>query len=144
MIYGYNPRPPQANPPITPHEFEMALASSSPCGNSCMFAPFHDCAEPLYGKDALDTIPKRKTPLAVGTFGREHAWGIQAQHSISVTHVVLYHFLIIAGILGFWGWWQARHPSDVQSAAVPVTTMLGLFSLFWSSAGFFKPFREPS
>lgn len=142
-MYDYNPRPPQADPPISPHEFEMALASaSSPCSRPCMLALFHDCTEPLLGKDALDSIPKRKTPLEMERNGREQAWGIQAQHVISFVHMVFYHFLIIAGTFGFWGWWQAKHPDEIQNAAVPVTTMLCLLSLFWSTAGVLKIFRE--
>jgi hypothetical protein len=71
----------------------------------------------------------------------EPSWGIQAQHAISALRVVLYHLVIFAGTFGFWAWWLATHPSDLQNAAVPLTTVAMLLSLFWGSAGILK-FRE--
>ena len=142
--YEYNPKPPQADPPISRHEFEMAFAScDSPCGSPCLLAPFHDCVEPMWGNEVLNAIPKRKTALEIKKIGREEIWGIQAQYRPSIVYAVLYHLLIIAGTFGIWGWWLSRHPYDLQSAAVPVTLALGLFSLFWSLFAILKSPREP-
>jgi membrane protein YdbS with pleckstrin-like domain len=55
---------------------------------------------------------------------------------------VLYHVLIIASTFGFWSWWLLAHPNDLQNAAVPLTIVAVFLSLFWSSAGVLKVFRE--
>ena len=141
IIYDYEPRPPLAiNPPINPHEFELALSS---CSNRCMWSVFHDCVEPESGSYALERIPKRKAAFELNTGGHEEAWGIQAQHVISFIHMLFYHCLIIAGTFGFWVWWEVNNPHDLQSAAVPLTTVAVLLSLFWSSAGVLRVLREP-
>jgi hypothetical protein len=90
----------------------------------------------------MDRIPKRKTALELKTGVVEFAWGIQAQHTISLLHMIIYHFLILAGTFGFWAWWQISHPNDIQTAAVPLTTVTVLLSLFWSSAGVLKILRD--
>lgn len=128
-------------PPISPHEFELALAS---CGISCIFAPFHDCVEAPNGDFALNRIPKRKTLLQVETGMMEFAWGLQAVYRISFVSVLIYHLLILAGPFAFWGWWQSRHPDDLQNAAVPLTTVPVLLSMFYSMSGVLKIFRETS
>jgi hypothetical protein len=140
ILYEYRPRPPNAEiPPISPHEFELAL---SYCSSSCLLASFHDCMEPPSGSLALERIPKRKCALELKVGLREHAWGIQAQHSVSFPLMVFYHVLIIASTFGFWGWWQVVHPGDLQNGSTPLTVVAVLLSLFWSSTGVLKVFRE--
>ena len=73
----------------------------------------------------------------------EIAWGLQAQHVISLAHVLLDHVLILVGTFGFWAWWNVRHPNDLQNAAAPLTVVTALLSLFWASAGILKILREP-
>ena len=109
-----------------------------------MFASFHDCVEAPNGDFAIDRIPKRKRLLEIESGSVEFAWGIQAQFAISFVHVVVYHILILFATFGFWAWWQARHPNDIQNAAVPLTTVSVLISMFYSSVGGLKVFREKS
>lgn len=140
----YAPRPPQAEiPPIVPHEFELALTC---CGSSRLWCslPFHDCIEPPEGTFALERIPKRKHALELKLGTREFAWGLQAQYSISLILMVFYHILIFLGTFGFWAWWQATHPDDLQNASTPLTVVALFLSLFWSSSGVLKIFREPT
>ena len=108
-----------------------------------MWSVFHDCVEPESGTYALERIPKRKAAFELNTGGHEEAWGIQAQHVISFIHVLVYHFLIITGTFSFWVWWMVKNPHDLQTAAVPLTTVSVLLSLFWSSAGVLRVLREP-
>ena len=139
MNYEYKPRPPHAeDPPISPHEFELAFSS---CGRPCILSSFHDCIEAPDGDFAMERIPKRKSALQLETGTVEFAWGIQAQHAVSFVNLAVYHFLILAATFGFWAWWQTRHPGDIQNAAVPLTTVTVLLSMFWSSAGLLKVFR---
>lgn len=91
---------------------------------------------------ALKRIPKRIYEVETKTDEREFVWGLQAQHVVSFLRVLFYHCLILSGPLGFWAWWLVKHPGDLQSAAVPVTSILGLLSLFWSTAGILKGSRE--
>lgn len=129
-LYDYNPRPPDAIPPVIPHAFELALSTCTP---HCILKPFHDCLEPREGGYILDRIPKRKAPLLLETPGRELAWGISAQCNISFLHMLFYHFLIFVGTLAFWAWWLVVHPNDLQNASVPVTVALGFVSLLWAA-----------
>ncbi len=138
-LYDYDPRPPNAHdPPISPHEFEVAFAS---CGDRCSLATFHECSRVPDRCFALKRIPKRKLQVEMKTDVREDLWGLQAQHAISFLGVLSYHCLILGGPIGFWAWWLVKHPGDLQSAAVPVTVSLTLLSLFWSSAGILKGSR---
>lgn len=140
--YEYNPRPPNAEiPPITPHEFELAFSSCSP---RCVFSPFHDCVELPTGTFAMERIPKRKSAFQLNASAPEFAWGLSAQHSISLVGVVAYHMLIFLGTVAFWAWWLRQHPDDLQNAAVPLTVVAVLISLFWSSAGILKTSGEVS
>jgi hypothetical protein len=140
ITYEYRPRPPAAeNPPILPHEFELAFSA---CSSKCPFSAIHDCVEPPTGTFAVERIPKRKSKIEIYSNNLEYAWGIQAQHAISFLRMVLYHVLIFASTFGFWAWWLLTHPNDLQNAAVLLTTVAVFLSLFWSSAGVLKVFRE--
>lgn len=139
-IYDYDPRPPNAdNPPISQHEFEAAFAS---CRHQCLLAPFHDCQKVPDRNFALRRIPKRKVEVETKINRREDVWGLQARYAISFFRVLIYHCLILGGAVAFWAWWLVKHPGDLQSAAVPLTTCLTLLSLFWSSAGILNGPRE--
>lgn len=139
ILYEYTPRPPKVEiPPISRHEFELALAS---CNTPCLLAHLHECLEPPDGNIALDRIPKRNGAFALEAGGREFVWGILAQHSISYILVFMYHALVLAGLFAFWIWWQVRHPGDMQNATVPVMVFVALLSLVWSSAAVLKTFR---
>lgn len=72
--------------------------------------------------------------------GAKHneAWGLESQYKASFVHILACHLLMLATSLGLWGWWQRRHPDDVQGAAVPLTVTLALMSVFWSSIGLLK------
>lgn len=139
-MYDYEPRPPNAeNPPIDRHEFTLAFTC---CSSKCWLYPFHDCVEPASGTHAVKRIPKRNSALEIDTEDREFAWGLQAQHAISLVYVLFYHFLILVGTFGFWAWWNIRHPDDLQNAAVPLTLVIALLSLFWASAGALEKIRR--
>ena len=61
---------------------------------------------------------------------------------ISAAYVAFYHLLILALPFGFWGWWQATHPGDLQNASVPVTVVLTMLSLFWGTNGILTQGRK--
>lgn len=134
--YEYTPRPPSAPiPPISPHEFEIALSC---CPERCKLSSLHECIEPAWGDFALVSTPKKKGVFAIGANAREFAWGLQAVHSISFIYMLVYHAVMLSWALGLWVWWERRHPGDLQNAAVPITTVAVLLSLFWGSAGVLK------
>ncbi len=131
-------------PPITPHEFNLVFSS---CGGKCSFAVFHDCFELEDEDDFVSRIPRKK-----GKFEMENsnlrgsvrfAWGIQAQYTISLLHVMTYHLLMMVGPTVFWVWWQKHHPNDLQNASIPLTIAAILISLFWSATGILRGLREP-
>lgn len=140
--YVYQPKPPDAeDPPITPHEFEFAFTQ---CITQCLWSVFHDCNEPPSGTLAIERIPKRKSLFELSREDSEvkPAWGLQAQHAVALTQVIFYHVLILAGPFGFWAWWEDRRPTDLQNAAVPLTTVAVFLSVFWSASGLLKMSRQ--
>ena len=50
---------------------------------------------------------------------------------VSFYKVALYHLLILAGPLAFWGLWLKKWPTDWQNASVPFFAVVVLLSLFW-------------
>lgn len=143
--YEYFPRPPQAdNPPITPHEFNLAFSS---CGKYCFSALFHDCYVLEDEQDFVLRIPRKKGKFEIENSIRRgpvrFAWGIQAQYTISFLHVITYHVLMMVGPTVFWVWWQKNHPNDLQNASIPLTIAAVLISLFWSATGILRGLREP-
>lgn len=133
--YDNSPTPPVEMPPISEHEFRMSLF---PCPKYCWWSPFHDCIEPLTENHALKLIPKKKSLWALDCCGRDHAYGLETMYEISVAHICLYHTLMVVGTFAFWGFWQASHPDDVSGAGVPLTIIISLLSVFWTSAGVIK------
>lgn len=46
--------------------------------------------------------------------------------------VVIYHALILAMPMTFWGLWLRSWPKDWQNASVPFFAVMVLVSLFWA------------
>lgn len=151
--YDYSPRPPEAqNPPVSQHEFSMHLRS---CGDSCHwnllknYVPtfgnlLHDCLPRLEGRRAITRIPKKQTEFDTKCKDEQkaYAWGLEAKHEISAAYVAFYHLLILVLPFCFWAWWQAKHPGDLQNASVPVTVVLTMLSMFWSTNGILTQGRK--
>jgi hypothetical protein len=145
--YDYDPRhPPDVqNPPVRQHEFSMHLNA---CGICCNWVGpkghipalgyfLHECLPPLNTRRAIKRIPKKKSPFDTSSLddAEAYAWGLEAIHEISAFHLAAYHVLILAAPFGFWGWWQATHPNDLQNASIPVVVVLTILSLFWGTNG---------
>lgn len=128
--------PPTDRPPITKDEFEDSFPCATPC--FCWFWPWHECIEPLTERRLYQCIPKKRSIWALDCPGDSIAWGLESGYKISFIHVVVYHFILVASTFGFWGWWQSRFPQDVQGAAVPITVILALLSVFWQSTGLLR------
>ncbi|CAN9079966.1 unnamed protein product [Alternaria alternata] len=135
--YLYNPKaPPKGNaenPLISRHKASMFMN----CNDPCRWRFFHNCVPHLINRRVIDRVPRKKSKFAIrDDNSMEHqAWGITVRHEISVAYVVCYHVLILALPFAFWGWWQHNHPDDLQNAAVPITVVAGLLSLFWGANG---------
>jgi hypothetical protein len=138
--YEYSPRAPLArNPPISREEFRGPLNScDGPCKMSWLPAWIHDCYMPQ-DSGCLVVIPKKQKRMCPDEI---YAWGLKARHAVSAIRVVLIHFLIFAAAFGFWGWWQSRHPDDIQGAAGPITLAVSLCSMFWGTVGILKITRD--
>ncbi|RYN18368.1 hypothetical protein AA0113_g9767 [Alternaria arborescens] len=137
LEYIYNPKaPPKGNaenPLISRHKASMFMN----CNDPCRWRFFHNCVPHLINRRVIDRVPRKKSKFAIrDDNSMEHqAWGITVRHEISVAYVVCYHVLILALPFAFWGWWQYNHPDDLQNAAVPITVVAGLLSLFWGANG---------
>jgi hypothetical protein len=84
--------------------------------------------------DRVDRIPKRTIPLEFEAQGQEEAWGLHAIEYVNLVHVVVYHIVMLAGPLIFWGlWlWYWGHKADLQNATVPLVCMIPVLSFFWA------------
>ena len=107
------------------------------CDHPCRWLFLHECMPQLDTSSAIDCIPKKSSMFNTTSNNRTdvYAWGLEAKHVISAAYVAIYHFIIFLLPFGFWGWWIKKHPDDLQGASVPVTVVLGLLSLFWSTNG---------
>lgn len=110
------------------------------CKKACMKARldilriFHECNGRNHcGKcRILERLPKRRRQWQIGNDEeKEEAWGLHAVFGVSFYKVALYHLLILAGPLTFWGLWLEKWPMDWQNASVPFFAVVVLLSLFW-------------
>lgn len=137
-LYEYERIPPDAGfPPIDEHEFRIALSA---CQGNCWLSHMHHCIAPITGDDMIKRIPKRKLLFELKLPMKAFAWGIEAKYSTSNFRIIIYHLLMFSGTFVFWILWQVYHPDDVQTAAVPITTLATLLSLFWTTSGCLKLF----
>lgn len=83
----------------------------------------------------VDRVPKKKSLWELQVKGHDSAWGLECKIEISFMRNLLYHAIMILGVVAFWGWWQGSHPADLQNATAPLTVLTGLFSLYWTSIG---------
>lgn len=144
--YRYAPRPPEvtANHPGVKHIFEVMVQlclepcalASLPVGHTCYTLPAN-------GRHFVSRIPKRTKEWNLNGDNPDdlYVWGMQARYIPCVYRIWVIHFLILGTTFGFWGWWQRRHPEDLQGASVPLTVAGVLMSLFWSSTGVIKSLR---
>ena len=61
----------------------------------------------------------------------DEAWGIHVVFAVSFLRVMIYHILILAGPMIFWGLWIQKWPRDWQNASIPFFDVVVLLSLFW-------------
>jgi len=106
----------------------------SECDKPCYWAilPWHYCVRLDEGSAHLKKLPKLKdlsTPLRTTD---DVAFGLEADYMLSLRILAAYHILTIVSAFVFWGYWMARHPGDLQSASVPLMTVLALIMVFWS------------
>jgi hypothetical protein len=136
-LYTYKPtakQPQWKDTPILPDEFYDQYYGCSNCMILEM-AYSHRCSHfcpSTIGR--VDRIPKRTIPLEFEAQGQEEAWGLHAIEYVSLVHVVVYHIVMLAGPLIFWGlWlWYWGHKADLQNALVPLTCMIPILSFFWA------------
>jgi hypothetical protein len=132
--YEYQPKPPDArNPLIDRHEADHFLSCDSPC----RWNIFHECVPELINRKTIERIPRKLKKFDVQNVQspESEAWGLKARHEVSAAYVAFYHILILIPPFIFWGWWQSRHPNDLQNASIPATVAIGLLSLFWGTNG---------
>lgn len=93
---------------------------------------FHGQLKTKGATSLLAMMPKRGREFVSADFndGREDLWGLHVEYCFSFVGICTWFLVLLAGGLGFWGWWQGRHPGDLQDAAVPLTTTMALLVLF--------------
>ena len=95
---------------------------------------FHQCKGRNHcgRSQVLDRLPKRVRRWEIDRIDEtEEAWGLNAVFAVSFYRVLLYHVLILAGSVVFWGLWLKKWPTDWQNASVPFFAVVVLLSLFW-------------
>jgi len=125
------------NPPILSDVFTTYFFG---CSKTCIKAQLdilsivHECNGRNHcGKyKYLERLPKRRTKWGVGSDEeKDEAWGVNALFRVSFAKVVLYHLLILAAPMTFWGLWLEKWPMDWQNVSVPFFAVVALLSLFW-------------
>ncbi|WQF76806.1 Putative nucleoside phosphorylase superfamily [Colletotrichum destructivum] len=134
LDYDFIPKPAEreAMPPVTPHEFYRRFYA---CYDRTSALHFHHHCRKLSGHsgDILDKFPKKRSELEEGGDARVVFWGIYARERIAMVRVLCYNFVCVLPMLVFFFGWLSRHgPEHIQDAAVPVSVMTAMLSLFWS------------
>jgi hypothetical protein len=135
--YMYNPKAPPIgeakNPLISRHKASKFLN----CDNPCRWRLLHTCVPDLVNRRVIERVPRKKSVFETDkdNSAEHQAWGLTIRFEVSARYVAFYLFFILTFPFALWGWWQATHPDDLQNASVPVTVVLGLFSLFWGMNG---------
>ena len=142
--YKYDPHPPGAkNPLISHHQASMFLN----CDRQChpFWKLLHECVPDLIDTRTIDKIPKKQSRFSLDSTQPQDsaAWGLQAQYEVSAIYVAVYHLVILIPPFVFWGWWQSKHPNDLQNASIPATVAIGLLSIFWGTNGILTHGRQP-
>ncbi|KAL4734433.1 hypothetical protein BDV11DRAFT_174782 [Aspergillus similis] len=133
--YEYNPYPMDIVPPITDHEFNSRFYECYCSNKHRLLHFFHPCKKASgHSCDALQLLPKKKTQLEQHGDKRQPFWGIYAQEIVCFRWVVAYHVVCLLPMVVFFFLWMfpLGFKGDLQDAAVPLTLMLGMLSLFWS------------
>lgn len=125
------------NPPVLSTVFNAKFYG---CNKACiksqldLLCIFHECKSRNHcGKyRVLERLPKRRRKWDVDRDEeKDEAWGLNAVFAVSFYKVLLYHTLILAGPIVFWGLWLKAWPTDWQNASVPFFAVVVLLSLFW-------------
>lgn len=125
------------NPPILQTVFNAKFYG---CNKACIKSQldllcfFHECTGRNHcGKyRILERLPKRQRKWETDRDEEpEEAWGLNVAFGVSFFTVVVYHMLILAGPVIFWGIWLKSWPRDWQNASVPFFAVAVLLSLFW-------------
>lgn len=134
--YEYEPRPPNAQPPlIDPGIFRILL---SECNEVCLrkALPWHDCIRISPKSSYVTKIPKKKDDFEVSNeTGERVAFGIEADYMLSLRVLAIYHLIVIIPSFIFWAYWMSKHSGDWQNASVPLMTVVALTTVFWIMAG---------
>jgi hypothetical protein len=131
--YSFAPRPADPMPPIDRDEFKVRFYNCFN-GGSRHKHYLRACRKAFCrNNDVLECIPKRNRRVIEDGLHRETFWGLQAREELSFIRVAVYHVLLIAIPFVFLGLWLSvmGHQGDLQDAAVPITVLGVLLSLFW-------------
>ncbi len=110
------------------------------CKKACVKAQldllclFHECKGRNYCGNyrTLERLPKRRSKWEIDRDEEEEeAWRLNTAFAVVFYKTTLYHMLILAGPIVFWGLWLQKWPSDWQNASVTVFAVAVLLSLFW-------------
>jgi len=124
-------------PPITKFEFKKRFYSSMPslfhfrCRRNCQCAKLKKKA---HNAETVELLPKKTSPLDIGSETKEIFWGLYARHEIHFGRVLVYNVICVTPVIWFFFMWVLHwgDPGDMQSASVPLMAMLSFLSIFWS------------
>jgi hypothetical protein len=129
-------------PPISEYEFNKRFYLSGMVGILHRH-PFHRQSKCKCGKlkrkeycrDVIELLPKKLSQLDESSEQREIFWGIYAQEAVSLMRVLLYNLFCAIPLFWFFFMWMFKwgHRGDLQDAAVPLSLMTGMLSIFWST-----------
>ncbi len=122
-----------AIPPVSEHEFYKRFYACHEPRPAMHF--YHKCKKlGAHSHDLLSCFPKKKSELEESGDEREVFWGIYAREIISLRWVLFYNSVCVAPLVVFFFLWifPMGFVNDLQNAAIPVSMMVAMLSLFWS------------
>lgn len=133
QVYHYTPKPADHNPPINAQEFYTHFYACSHNKADYSFW-WHRCTHtPTISNEALQSIPRRETPLDVNADRTEILWGLHIRENLSIVAIMAYNLLIMIPSIAFLFWWIfCSTDGDLSNGSVPGTLTLGGLALFWA------------
>jgi hypothetical protein len=131
--YHYAPKPMSDMPPISAHEFYRRFYFY--CQPRSLLH-WHIRCRQIRGhcREVLDLLPKKVSELEESGDQRETFWGIYAREIVCLRWVLFYNSLCILPLVWFFFMWTFKwgRNHDLQGAAIPISVMLSMLSVFWS------------
>ncbi|KAF2874401.1 hypothetical protein BDV95DRAFT_604585 [Massariosphaeria phaeospora] len=140
--YDYQPRPMCEIPRVTPHEFYTRFYSCTSWYThfTHFFHRSKTCKcnkqkRKCHNRELLEFLPKKLSMLDERSDQREMFWGLYVRQAVCFRWILFYNLVCMLPLIWFFLMWMFvwGHDGDLQNAFMPMSIMLALLSVFWST-----------